>query len=244
MTFFGATHENHTFYAYSTAHWFAIGALLVMIVLLWLIRGYLKRSSHLKKIEIAFALSLASMEILYNLWLVHIKDWKLAHSLPLELCSISLWLTVILLFTRSKLIYDIVFFIGIGGALQAILTPELYYSFPHFRYFHFFYTHIIIITSSLYFTWVRGYRPTFRALAKTMLFLNILLPFIMYINHLFKGNYMFLSRKPGHGSLLDLLGPYPWYILSLEGVAFFIFALLWILFRQCSTAKIVRPEQA
>ena len=43
---------------------------------------------------------------------------------------------------------------------------------------------------------------------------------------------MFLRMKPTNGSLLDFLGPYPWYIFSLEAVAFIIFICLWLAFRK------------
>ncbi|MBO1913060.1 TIGR02206 family membrane protein, partial [Microvirga sp. 3-52] len=103
------------------------------------------------------------------------------------------------------------------------------------RYFHFFYTHIGIILTALYFTWIKGYKPTFRGVVSTIIVLNILLPFIFFVNQVFDANYMFLRMKPENESLLDVLGPYPWYILSLEAVAFIIFVLLWLAFRKWKT---------
>ena len=53
--------------------------------------------------------------------------------------------------------------------------------------------------------------------------LNVLAAVVFTVNLVTGGNYMFLRIKPTTGSLLDYLGPYPWYILSLEGVSFYRF---------------------
>ncbi len=222
-----------SFVMFSLAHIAAVVGLCILILVLFIMKKkWSFQSIHSRRLERLFALSLLVMEVSYHVWLLQTGRWSLATSLPLELCSISLVLTIILLWTGNKHVYDLVFYAGIGGAIQAIATPVLDLSFPHFRYFHFFYTHVGIVLTALYFTWVKGYRPTFKGILKTMIVLNILLPIIFAINVFSEGNYMFLRTKPRNGSLLDFLGPYPWYILSLEFVAFSIFVCLWLIFRK------------
>jgi hypothetical integral membrane protein (TIGR02206 family) len=65
---------------------------------------------------------------------------------------------------------------------------------------------------------VDGYRPTLRSLGKTFAVTNIYAAAIAVVNRLTGGNYLFLSRKPESASIIDFLGPWPWYILSLEAV--------------------------
>ncbi|WP_172369148.1 TIGR02206 family membrane protein [Sporosarcina jiandibaonis] len=222
-----------SFIMFSTEHVIAVVLLCLCVYLLFLLKKKLSlRQVHLRLFERLFAGSLLIMEIFYHIWMVTTGRWNLSSSLPLELCSISLLVAILLLWTRDRRLYLFVFFAGIGGAMQAIGTPVLDAGFPHFRYFHFFYTHIGIIITALYFTWIIGYRPTFRGIMNTMIVLNVLLPFIFFVNQLFDANYMFLRMKPANESLLDLLGPYPWYILSLEAVALIIFVLLWLAFRK------------
>ncbi len=108
------------------------------------------------------------------------------------------------------------FFTGIIGASQAILTPNLQYAFPHFRFIEYFIAHILLIWAPLFMTWVEGYRPTVQSIKRTMIFLNILIPIVSFVNYKTGGNYMFLAHKPETASLLDMLGPHPYYIISLE----------------------------
>ncbi|MEK3934457.1 TIGR02206 family membrane protein [Sporosarcina sp. FSL W7-1349] len=218
------------FEMFSLAHLSAIGFLVMAIVLLFIMKDRWPSQMETRAVmERVFAFTLLLFDSMYHLWMVSTDRWHLLDSLPLELCSLSLLASIVLLWTGNRHVFDFVFYAGIGGALQAIATPVLDLSFPHFRYFHFFYTHLGIILTALYFVWIKGYRPTFTGILKTMLVLNVLLPFIMIVNWAVGGNYMFLRMKPADGSLLDFLGPYPWYIVSLEVVAFLLFFILWLL---------------
>ena len=233
-------YRESPFIMFSTMHWMAIAFLILFSVLLLISKKKWSTQPQFRKlIERSFALSLLVMELLYHGWMILTERWSFQESLPLELCSISLIATIVLLWSGNKLLYGFVFFAGIGGAFQAMLTPVLDLGFPHFRFFHFFYTHIGIILTALYYTWIKGYKPTFKGILITMFVLNVWLPLIFTINILTQGNYMFLREKPLSGSILDFLGPYPWYILSLEIVAFLIFLCLWLIFRKWgSTSKV------
>lgn len=50
------------------------------------------------------------------------------------------------------------------------------------------------------------------------------------INTLIGNNHLFIAHKPETASLIDDLGPWPWYILVLEGVGLVLFTLLYVPF--------------
>lgn len=230
MTWFGGSNQEFNFAMFSISHFVIIMLLFLVSIVIFRKREKMKHETW-RKIEVGIAVSLILMESSYHLWMLTNGTWDVSHAIPLELCSISLILSVILLLTRKKVIYEILLFTALLGASQAIFTPLLTFDFPHFRYFHFFYTHLMSIWVVFYFTWVIGYRPTIWSVVKLFIFLNVLMPIIMIINKIVDGNYMFLSHKPNSASLLNVLGPYPWYILSMEGLLIGLSLLVWLIFR-------------
>lgn len=233
MEWFGRSYRNYDFEIFSISHFIIIGLLIIGCILLYFYREQL-RNSQFRICEVIIAFSLMVFEGTYHFWMLRNDSWDISHALPLELCSISLILTVILLLTKKKVVYEILIFTALLGASQAIITPIVNYDFPHFRFFHFFYTHLMTIWVALYFTWVKGYRPTIWSVVKLFIFLNLLLPIILLINNRVGGNYLFLSKKPTSPSLMDFLGPYPWYILSLESLVIGLSLVVWLILRKKS----------
>jgi hypothetical integral membrane protein (TIGR02206 family) len=157
--------------------------------------------------------------------------------LPLELCDASLVLTIVALFTLNRAVYDLAYYWALAGATMALLTPNLWEPFPSFGTVQFFVDHGLIVASVLFLAWSGLMRPRPWSVARAMLVLNILAVFIGAFDYVYKTDYMYLRAKPQNASLLDLLGPWPWYIAATEFVALGLFVLLYLPFRSRSRQK-------
>ncbi|KAA8783245.1 TIGR02206 family membrane protein [Paenibacillus amylolyticus] len=223
-------YDAEPFAAFSTSHISSMIIIFALVILLFLYRHRLRfmseRSSRFMRIGLAGFM--IGCEIVLQIWYVYGGIWSLRTSLPLELCSLSLLLSALLLLTRKKWLYSALLFSGIAGALMAIVTPNLGYAFAHFRFIQFFVAHAMIILALLYMTWVEQIRPGWRSVAGSMIFVNIAALVVYGIDVLLDANYMFLRHKPGTPSVLDMLGPYPVYILGEEVLALVLFSLLYL----------------
>jgi len=228
MSVFWDAGYSEPFVQFSPSHWAAIAITIALAALLYAgrhaIRANRQRQLAVRGILIA---ALLIPEAMLNFWYVLEGTWDVKTSLPLELCSITLILSIVMLAAKHRLLYQVLFFTGIGGALLAILTPTLSYPFPHFIFWHFFIGHGAIILSSLYMTWFERCKPTWRSIGITMLFLNVLAGAVWLVNYYVGANYMFLMRKPPSASILDWFGPYPYYLLAEEAIALLIFVALY-----------------
>ncbi|MCB5237780.1 TIGR02206 family membrane protein [Niallia circulans] len=226
---YGHLDNDFPFELFSVSHLVMIGILITGGVLLAVFRNDIENRSGI--VRFVFFLLLLGLEAMYHYWMYKDRLWNATFMLPFHLCSISLVLCLLLLITKWELVFQVVYFIGIIGALMAIVTPELFFGYPHFRYFHFFVTHILIISTCLYFVLVHQYKPTKKGLFLSFAFLNSCAGLAWMVNKYTGGNYMFLASKPANGSLFDYLGPYPYYVLVLEVVALLLFLALLIPFR-------------
>jgi len=204
---------------------------LLLIVFIAILLYQFRRELRIPKFNKWFRYSLAGVLLISDLtlhaWLYSTDRWTLDYALPLQLCSISLYCSLIMLLNKNYTIFEFTYLAGLGGAIQALVTPDLgHYTYPHFRTFQFFIAHGAIVLACVFMIFVEKYKPTLRSLWRAFVILNIISAVVGVMNWLTGGNYMFLARKPQGASLIDVLGPWPWYIISLEGVvvlSFFVF---------------------
>lgn len=152
--------------------------------------------------------------------------------LPLQLCDLALWMTIAACFTLKPWVFEVAYFLGVGGSAQAVLTPDLWEPFPSYPTVYFFLAHTGLMIAVLALIWSGLARPRPDSLWRGMVAANVWGVAVGVFNAVFGTNYMYLCRKPGGASLLDWFGPWPWYLVAGELTAFVVFVLLWLPFRR------------
>ncbi|WP_335871540.1 YwaF family protein [Bacillus sp. 2205SS5-2] len=224
------SYEEYPFQLFSLPHLVAIFVSIGCMISMYLFREKIRNTKGKKVVNNLLIFLLLFGEVSFQIWYIVNDKWDSTINLPLQLCSLSLYLCLIMLLTRSYRVFEITFFTSMVGAFFAIITPELFFGFPHFRYFQFFTAHLAIVLSCLFMVWIEQYRVTFSSMIRSFVALNIIAFIVFNLNHAIGANYMFLDHKPYNASLIDYLGPYPWYIFSLEGIALFLFSILYLPF--------------
>ena len=227
--FFEANYTGPPFEFLGPAH---IGALLVLVALnlfLTRFRNAIDRAKGALRWMMAFILF--GNEIAWHYWNFVVGKWTIQTMLPLHLCSLLVWTGAFMLVTKNYRIYEFMYLMGIGGAIQVLATPDLgIYGFPHFRFFQTFISHGLIVTSAIYMTVVEGFRPTWKSLLRVAVWMNIYVIVIYFFNDAIGSNYLMVNGKPSNPSMLDLLPDWPIYILYMEGIGVITFLLLYLPF--------------
>lgn len=210
-------------------------AVVAIFVLVWLSFFYFRKvwnDKQKNKIRIALAIALAVNEIGLHIWSIYWGIWNIQTMLPLHLCSVMVWITVYTALTDNHILYEFNYFLGIGGALQAFLTPAdaAMYDIPHYRIMQTLIAHGLLITIPIYMTVVEGFRPTLASFKRIFIWTNIYMVIIFFLNRAIGSNYLFIAQKPPSPTLMDALSPWPWYIPELELVAFAMLFILYIPF--------------
>jgi hypothetical integral membrane protein (TIGR02206 family) len=228
--FFGLDYAGPPFVLFSLQHLLPLAAIAAVCVLIaWLTPRLGPRARE--GLRWGLAGFCVANWLGWDLWQIANGLWSVQYSLPLHLCTLSVPLSALMLARRSYTLYQLLYFWGFAGATQALLTPDLQangYNFPHFVYWIFWTSHGVILWAVVYAAAAWGYRPTWRSIVTAILITNLVLVLVGVVNWLTGGNYMFIARKPEYATLIDYLGPWPWYIIPLQLLGLVAFVLVYL----------------
>jgi hypothetical integral membrane protein (TIGR02206 family) len=220
-------------------HAFGLAHLLVLVLVPLLaaaLAGAERRYPHrARSIRYGVAALLVLCALSYYGTLVAYGERIFPSHLPLELCDLSLFLVIFTLFTGNRTAFDVAYYWALVGTSMALLTPDLMKP-TALDEVEFFAYHGLVVVAVLYLVWSGQARPRPRSVWRALLAVNIAAAFVGAFDYRFKTDYMFLRSKPPTASLLNLFGPWPWYILSCEAAALVLFGLLYWPFRRPSRA--------
>ena len=227
--FFAENFPGSAFAYFGMIHLAALGALLFLN--LFLLRFRNASDGTKATVRWLLALILLVNEVAWHYWNYVYGKWTVQTMLPLHLCSLLVWTGVFMLLTKNYRVYEFMYFMGIGGAIQALATPGIgIYNFPHFVFFQYFLSHGLIVTSAIYMTFVEKLRPTGRSLLRVAVWMNVYVVIIFFVNIFLGSNYLMINEKPATPSLLDLLPDWPVYILYMELIGIITMFLLYLPF--------------
>lgn len=158
-------------------------------------------------------------------------EWSADRYLPLHLSDVATIVAVLALWRPRPLLVELTYFWGLTASLQAVLTPSLGHTFPDIQFFTFFVAHAGVVLAAVLLVAGRGLVPRPGAVARAFLATLLVAAGAGAGSALTGGNYMFLRNKPAE-SLLDVMGPWPWYIATAALLALALFAVLDAPFRR------------
>ena len=227
--FFAGNYTGPAFQLFGVAH---IAALTFLVALnLYLIRFRTAAEDTKRTIRWTLAIILWVAETAWHIWNISVGTWNIQTLLPLNICSALIWLSGFMLIFKNYRIYEFAYFLGIGGAIQYLMTPDLgIYGFPHFRYFQTFTSHGLLVTAAIYMTVVESFRPTWKSILRVAIWGNVYMAIIYFVNLSIGSDYLFINGKPATASIMDLLPRWPYYIIYLELIGIVTFLLLYLPF--------------
>jgi hypothetical integral membrane protein (TIGR02206 family) len=221
------------FQLFGIAHLAILTAVVLLAAILAVVQRRLSPGSR------SLRLAVAAVLFLNMAWWDSYQAWhgllSFPTHLPVEFCDYTTYLTLIALITLSPAAFDLSYYGALGGSTMALLTPDLSERFPSVSTSEFFITHGLVVAITLYMVGGGLARPRKGSVIRAMLGVNVWAALDGTLDWVFKANYMYLRTKPGNASLLDVLGPWPWYIVATEGVALGLFLLLYLPFRRSTT---------
>lgn len=212
------------FTAYGPSYWVVITLFVVVAAfLVWLGR----RQSEAQARLLRRALALATAAI-YAAVLIHsLFPPSISDSVPLRLTDLATMAAAYALWSQAHWAFALTYYWCLTLSAQALISPaETGPDFPHPEFLAFWGIHLLAVWAAIYLTWGRRMRPQWRSYRIAVLVTAVWAVTTLIFNRIAGTNYGFLNRKPDTASLLDVLGPWPLYVLTATILILIVWALM------------------
>src|SRR5438552_2458223 len=215
--------------------------IFLTIVLPFVLAAIVWRTKSLRAEKVIVGVLSAVLVLNYVVYLIFIRSrgittWQ--QMLPMQLCDWGMVVVIVAMCTGNQRWFEVAYFWGIGGTLQAVLTPNLRFGFPDWRFISFFTSHSAIIVGVVFLMLTSGYRPYPMSIVRVWLWSEFYFVATLVIDKLTDVNYGFMLHKPEAFSILSFLSDsWPLYLLQLHGVALLFFLGLYAPFAVYDVAR-------
>lgn len=139
--------------------------------------------------------------------------FTLHHSLPLQICDFAWVVVAWALLTRRALPTALTYYWGLTLSVQALVQPTLTQPFPEPDFFVFWGKHVLIIWGAVYLCLSLRHGPDWVGYRRAVVWTLVWLVVVLGVNALLGSDYGYVNRKPSEATVLDLLGPWPIYVV-------------------------------
>ena len=221
------------FTAYGPSHWAILAVFVIGTVLLVRVgRGQTEQQAR----RLGRILGPVTALIYAAILIYIVTPPSIDYSVPLQLTDLATVVAAYALWSQKQWAYALTYYWGLVLSTQALISPALQGpDFPHYQFLAFWAIHLLVVWAAIYLTWGRGMRPDWRDFRFAVLVTLVWATFTFTFNSIAGTNYGFLNRKPSTASLLDVLGPWPWYIVTAATLVLIVWALMtwpWMRMRQ------------
>jgi hypothetical integral membrane protein (TIGR02206 family) len=174
----------------------------------------------------SLAVVLVGAEVAWWIYLAatRVDRAELVYALPFQLCDAAIFVSALALWLRYQLLVEVTYFWGLAGTIQAVITPDLPQHFPTFPFIQYYVAHGGVVAAALLLVVGLDRWPRHRAIFWVGALTVAYSAFVGLLDAVTGANYMYLRAKPASATVLDVMGPWPWYIGSaaLVGIALFV----------------------
>ena len=214
------------FQAFSLEHLGLVTGFLVVALALVLVGRAHRGTTSEVRFRRGFALLVPCFTIPMQVLQLMPAEYDLGTSLPLQLCDLAWVAAFVALWTRHWTATALVYFWGLTLTVQGLITPSLQEPFPDPRYVMFWGMHFLTVWAAFYLTFGLRVPLTWRSYRFAVSLTAVWVVGVMTFNALTGTNYGYLNRKPAVGTVLDLFGPWPGYVVVEVVVVAGVWALM------------------